>query len=87
MHNGKLVPPEALVLPAIPGVTYLGLNNGLGERDFGQRARGNRGVVDNLSPVVLSQHRILVPQVDAFGNEVAGLRHPLVQAPVATLTG
>ena len=87
LHDGTLVPPSAVAFPAVPGVTFLGLYNGSGDRDFGPRARGNRGVVDNLSPVVLSEHRVLVPQVDAFGNDLAGLRHPLVQAPVATLTG
>ena len=87
IHDGTLVAPSEVAFPSIPGVTFLGLYNGSGDRDFGPRVQGNRGVVDNLSPVVLSQHRVLVPQVDAFGNDLAGLRHPLVQAPVATLTG
>ena len=87
IHEGTLVAPSQLAFPSIPGVTYLGLYNRSGDRDFGYRAHGNRGVVDNLSPIVLSEHRNLVPQVDAFGNDVAGIRHPLVEAPIATLTG
>ncbi len=73
--------------PNIPGVTYNGLFNASGERDFGPRVRGNSGVIDNLIPTVLSVHRVLVPRVDAFGNDVAGIRHPFVEAPGATLTG
>ncbi|HME90760.1 MAG TPA: alpha/beta hydrolase domain-containing protein, partial [Myxococcaceae bacterium] len=47
----------------------------------------NSGVIDDLIPAVLSVHRILVPKVDKFGNDVAGIRNPLVEAPIATLTG
>ena len=85
--DSTLVAPAQLAFPHIPGVTYLGLYNGSGDRDFGYRVRGNTGVIDNLSPTVLSEHRVLVPQVDAFGNDLAGIRHPLVEAPIATLTG
>lgn len=73
--------------PSIPGVTYNGLFNASGERDFGPRVSGNSGVIDNLIPTVLSVHRVLVPKVDAIGNDIAGIRHPFVEAPVATLTG
>lgn len=85
--DGTLVRPDQVAFPRIPGVTFLGLHNGSGERDFGHRVQGNRGVIDNLIPTVLSEHRVLVPQVDAFGNDMAGIRHPLVEAPIATLTG
>jgi hypothetical protein len=87
IKDGTLVAPEALAFPRIPGVTFLGLYNGSGDRDFGPRVEGNRGVVDALIPTVLRIHRVLVPQVDRIGNEVAGIRHPFVEAPVATLTG
>jgi alpha/beta hydrolase family protein len=73
--------------PIIPNVTYNGLFNGSGERDFGPRVDGNRGVIDNLIPRTLSLHRVLVPRVDQFGNDIAGIRHPYVEVPIATLTG
>ncbi len=85
--DGTLVAPERLAFPSIPGVTFAGLYNGSGERDFGPRVNGNSGVVDRLFPGILSTHRILVPQVDRLGNDIAGVRHPLVEAPIATLTG
>jgi hypothetical protein len=87
IKDGTLVPPETLPFPQIPEVTFLGLFNGSGDRDFGPRVEGNRGVIDNLIPTVLTTHRVLVPQVDVFGNDVAGIRHPFVEAPIATLTG
>ena len=87
VRDGTLVTPDALKWPHIPAVSYSGLHNGSGERDFGPRVHGNAGVIDKLFPDILSVHRILVPQVDAVGNDIAGIRHPSVAAPVATLTG
>lgn len=82
-----LVSPDALLLPKIPGLTYNALHNGSGDRDFGPRVRFNRGAVDLLVPDVIAAHKVLVPQVDNIGNEVAGIRHPFVEAPTATLLG
>ena len=91
IDDGTLVPPDqaSTGFPSIPGVAYNGLHNASGERYLGPRVRGNRGVVDPdyLIPLVLSQHRVLMPKVDAIGNEIGGIRHPLVEAPLATLTG
>jgi hypothetical protein len=87
IKDSTLVPPEMVAFPRIPGVTFLGLYNGSGDRDFGPRVEGNRGAIDNLIPPVLRAHRVLVPQVDQIGNDIAGIRHPFVEAPIATLTG
>ncbi len=89
ISDGTLVASDqdSTGFPNIPGVTYNGLFNASGERDFGPRVRGNSGVIDNLIPTVLSVHRVLVPRVNPFGNDVPGIRHPFVEAPVATLTG
>lgn len=85
--EGTLVAPEDLKLPRVPGLTYEGRHNGSGDRDFGPRVRHNAGVVDLLIPVTRATHKVLVPQVDAVGNDIAGIRHPYVEAPVATLLG
>jgi hypothetical protein len=87
VDEGTLVPPEALAWPKIPGVSYPGLVNGSGERDFGERVFGNAGIVDKLFPDIVYPHRVLVPQVDALGHDVAGIRHPFVEAPTATVLG
>ena len=85
--DGTLVPPDELDVYAIPGFTYRGRINGSGERDFGPRVRGNAGVIDNLFPTVVYPHRILVPQLDVRGHEIAGIRHPSIDVPVATYMG
>jgi Alpha/beta hydrolase domain len=87
--DGTLVPSDQMStgFPGVPGVAYNGLFNGSGERDFGPRSGGNRGVIDNLLPATLSAHQVLVPKVDGIGNEIAGIRVPAVAAPLATLTG
>lgn len=87
ISDGTLVPPESTGFPEIPGVTNTGRYNGSGERYFGPRVSRNSGVIDDLIPAVLSVHRVLVPKVDQVGNDLGGIRNPLVEAPVATLTG
>ena len=82
-----LVDPKDLKLPKVPGLTYLGLVNGSGDRDFGPRVQFNSGVIDNLIPEPIAPHTILVPQVDEIGNDIDGIRHPFVEAPTATLLG
>ena len=89
IDDGTLISPDVYCsqFPAIPGVNCTGLYNGSGERDFGPRVAGNSGVIDKLLPDVLSVHTVLVPAVDQIGNDLAGVRHPFVEAPIATLTG
>ncbi len=92
IEDGTLVSPDKYCsqFPSIPGVNCNGLYNASGERDFGPRVMGNRGVIDNLVPAgdqILSIHNVLVPKVDEIGNDIAGIRHPFVEAPIATLTG
>ena len=46
-----------------------------------------KGVVTQEPPAITSAFAILVPQVDADGNEVAGIRMPELAVPIATYTG
>ncbi len=89
IDDGTLIPPDQYCkqFPSIPGVNCNGLFNASGERDFGPRVIGNRGVVDYLNPLVMSVRQVLVPAPDQLGNDIGGVRHPFVEAPVATLTG
>lgn len=87
IDDGTLVDPGDLAWPGLPAVTYAGLLNGSGERDFGPRAQRNRGVIDKLFPDVKYPHHVLVPQVDPLGHDIAGIRHPLLEVPVATYLG
>ncbi|MCU1384773.1 MAG: hypothetical protein JWL71_3470 [Acidobacteria bacterium] len=78
LADGTLVPAAAIAFPAIPGVASpRGLRAGL-------RA-ANRLVKDGAASAVPLP--LLVPAVDADGNERAGIRLPDVAVPLATYTG
>jgi hypothetical protein len=89
--DGTLVPPEAVRFPRIPGVRFLALANGLPRLDFGPgfRPEDESGVITVEPPRVVdpSAYRVLVPQVDADGNDLAGVRSTAIAAPLATFTG
>lgn len=81
------VPQAELGWPDLPGVTYTGLITTRYLLDFGPDF--DRGIVSNYPPAVADcpAYPVFVSQVDADGNEVAGVRLPGVTAPVATTTG
>jgi hypothetical protein len=85
--DGTLVPSSELALPHIPGLTYKALYNATAEKYFGARVQGNAGFADNLPPTLIRNLKVLVPQVDGIGNDRAGIRHPFVEVPIATLLG
>jgi hypothetical protein len=81
-----IVPQEALGFPDIPGVTYTGVITVRHLFDFGPLF--DDGILtinppDFSGPVYPS----FVSKVDHDGNEVAGIRLPPVEAPIATTTG
>ena len=81
------VPQSDLGWPDIPGVTYNGLITTRYQLDFGEDI--DSGIVSNYPPSVAGRpaYPIFVSKVDEDGNEVAGVRLPEVEAPVATTTG
>jgi len=91
VSDGTLVPFDqaSTGFPNIPGVVYAGLVNASGVRDFGPLVMENRGLVTLNPPHAVpgGEHVILVPKVDADGNDIAGLRVVQLQAPIATYTG
>ena len=89
LADGTLVASDqaSTGFPAVEGVTYNGLLNGSGDRDFGTQVSNNSGIIGNLDAPVLSDHWLLVPKVDAVGNDLAAIRHPFVDVPTATMTG
>ncbi len=92
VRDGTLVRPNKASIgwPDIPGVKYTGLLNELTLLDFGQQFihRDGSGIVRE-PPTVASgrDYAVLVPKVDADGNEIAGIRSPTIQAPQGTYTG
>jgi hypothetical protein len=86
-HQTGVVPQDALGWPTIPGVTYTGLITTRYHLDFGPML--DKGIVSNSPPSLAGRpaYPIFVSKVDRDGNEVAGIRLPPVEAPIATTTG
>ena len=87
--DGTQVTPESLgeVFPAIPGASCSGLHNRQLFLDYGEGVA--QGVIDarpKASPDEAG-YTVLVPAVDADGNDVAGIRLPWITVPLATHTG
>ena len=74
----NLVAPAAIQFPAIPDVRSPADRTG-GTRVANPWLEGNDGAGAELP--------MLIPQVDVDGNEMAGIRHPEVDVPLATYTG
>jgi hypothetical protein len=73
--------------PAIPGVVLPQGPNALCLVDYGSEFPAGGAIAE--PPIVHpdKSYAVLVPAVDATGNDRAGLLAPMVQAPLATYTG
>ena len=83
--DGTLVALEKLAWPEVPGVRPPQDAHRAIATDFGPEFA--RGIVTREPPGAGRAYPSLVPQVDADGNEIAGVRLPELQAPLATCTG
>jgi hypothetical protein len=84
--DGTLVPPERLRFPKLPGVTATTAVHRAYHADYGPRF-ATEGIVTLEPPRIGTPYPILVPQVDADGNGLAGVRMPELAVPLATYTG
>jgi hypothetical protein len=89
--DGTLVAPTAAAMgwPAIPGApTPDNVMNVLMDYDYGPDFRYNdqSGVMSNVVPPIKQIIPTLAGKVDEDGNEVAGLKSVLLQAPLGTYT-
>ena len=88
ISDGTLVPLPALAksFPRIPGVRIPdGFYRPL-RLDLGPRWK-TEGIADHVPPETGPRYVSLVPQVDEDGNEIAGIRLPDLEVPLATHTG
>lgn len=86
VENGTLVTPDKLKFPRLPAVQVPAVPQKAYRADYGPDFI-TKGIVAKEPPVITSSFAILVPQVDADGNELAGIRVPELSVPVATYTG
>jgi hypothetical protein len=83
--EGTLVPLNKYAFPAIPGLNRPTEANQAYRLDFGPNWQ--QGILSTQPPKVGSPFPVLVPQVDADGNERDGVRLPEIAVPLATYTG
>ncbi len=96
---GTLVPADRVHFPAIPATNYgterpapryTSAISTLHVLDFGPGYRGgdSSGVITREPPVAgTASYGILVPQVDADGIDIGGVRNVYLGAPIGTYTG
>ena len=90
LAKGTLVPPEQLAFPSIPNVTGpQGIWNTRSVYRRGEHydAADVSGVISIEPPQPLAEYPTLLPQVDADGNDLDGLRSVTLMAPLGTYTG
>lgn len=83
--DGTLVTRQALRFPKLPNVTVPNTPYLAWRLDFGPDFR--KKIVSYEPPRMGKPYALLVPQVDADGNETAGLRLPEQSVPLGTYTG
>jgi len=86
VSDATLVTADRLHFPKVPGVVTSTAVHRAYRADYGPRF-ASEGVVTIEPPKIGSAFPILVPQVDADGNGIAGVRMPELAAPLATYTG
>ena len=84
--DGTLVAPDRLRFPKVPGVTTSTAVHRAYRADYGPQF-ATEGIVTVEPPRIGTAFPILVPQVDADGNGLAGVKMPELVVPLATYTG
>jgi hypothetical protein len=84
--KGELVPLTQVHFPVIPGVRLPKAPHQAFRTDYGPDF-ASRGIGAIEPPKAGKPFPTLLPQVDADGNETAGIRLPDVQVPLGTYTG
>lgn len=85
IDNGTLVRLRDYAFPPLPGVNRAQEANNAVRLDFGPQWR--QGVLGIQPPKVGEAFPVLVPQVDADGNESDGVRLPELVVPLGTYAG
>jgi hypothetical protein len=84
--KGELVPLESVHFPKVPSFPFAAYMPRVWRMDYGPEYSATR-VITIEPPKTGEPFRVLVPQVNADGNDVAGIRLPEVAVPLGTYTG
>jgi hypothetical protein len=83
---GELTPIKGLKFPPIEGVNVPARPRLARRLDFGPDFE-KKGIITQEPPVVKGAFPALLPQVDADGNDLGGIRLPEMAVPLATIAG
>jgi hypothetical protein len=83
---GELVPLAGVKFPPLPGVVFPTHMHLAYPSNFGPDFR-TKGIATQEPPEIGQAYPLMVPQVDADGIDVAGIRMPELAVPLATYTG
>lgn len=86
VQDGTLVTPDRLQFPRLAGVSTPTTTHKAYRVDYGPRF-ATEGVITQEPPRIGTSFPILVPQSDADGNDLAGVKMPELAVPLATYTG
>ena len=84
--NGTLVSRDKLKFPRIPDVVVPAAPQKAYRADYGPEFV-TKGIVSQEPPKLGSGFPTFIPQVDADGNDIPGIRMPEIAVPLATYTG
>jgi Alpha/beta hydrolase domain len=84
--KGELVPLEDVRFPKVPSFPFTTYMPRVWRMDYGRDYSTTR-VITIEPPQTGEPYRVLVPQVNSDGNDVAGIRLPEVAVPLGTYTG
>jgi hypothetical protein len=79
--------PSTVGFPKIPGVRFAALHNRQLFLDYGTTIRNGKMTEHPPRSIGAGAYVILVPRVDADGNDLGGIRLPAVETPIGTYTG
>src|SRR5262249_16387597 len=86
LSDGSLIPREKLKFPDIPNVAVPSMPQSAKHADYSPDFI-NKGIVSYEPPKLGSSFPAFVPQTDAEGNDLPGIRMPELIVPLATYTG
>jgi hypothetical protein len=82
----QLVPLRSVRFPRVPSLPFPDYMPGVWRMDYGAGYTASR-VITNEPPVLGAPFEVLVPQVNADGNDEGGIALPEVAVPLGTHTG
>jgi hypothetical protein len=86
MSKGELVPLADVRFPKVPSFPFTTYMPRVWRMDYGPQYEATR-VISIEPPRIGEPFRVLVPQVNADGNDVAGIRLPELAVPLGTYAG